>query len=226
MQRSLNVRQRLLLAALVGSVWGVTEVVLGGMMKMHGIPLRGDILTGLGIGLIALGMAISGRTLIGLVIAIFAVACKQLVLPLISLPISCRANSALAVLLAGGVLTAVTSIAGTTMRRRWHTRAVIGGAGGLGTAISFYFLGMRVAPCPYLLSFNRPGGLMAFMLREALIWAILAACLFPLGYALGLRIRHRIVLLPVRRPLLYYISTISVILACWIASAFAIASGL
>ena len=106
-----------LIILVLGSAWGFLEVVLGGAMKAASIPYKGDLLTGLGIGLMAVAAALVARPLAGMGIAGVAVAVKQLAVPLLGLSFFCKANSCLAVMLAGGALAAATAVAGRRLAK-------------------------------------------------------------------------------------------------------------
>jgi hypothetical protein len=215
-----------LIILVLGSAWGFFEVVLGGAMKAASIPYKGDLLTGLGIGLMAVAAAVLARPLAGIGIAAVAVAVKQLAVPLLGLSFFCKANSCLAVVLAGGALAAATAVAGRRLERGIWPRVAAGCAAGLAGAGAFYWLGMRLAPCPYLLSFNHAGGFASFMVAEGLIWGALGGAFFPAGYQLGLALRDRLTDLQARKPAFYYGAGLTAAALAWLASGLAIASGL
>lgn len=210
----------------LGSIWGFLEVVVGGTMRSASIPYKGDLLTGLGIGLMAVLLALRRTPAALLAIAFLAVAVKQLAVPILDLPFMCKANSCLAVALAGGALAGISAIAGGRLARRLSARVATGVSAGLAGSAGFYAIGMRLAPCNYLLSFDRPGGFVAFMLAEGLIWAALGGLFFPAGYGLGVRLKTGIYGLPARRPRLYYGGLAAIIASAWIASGIAIRAGL
>jgi hypothetical protein len=128
--------------------------------------------------------------------------------------------------LGGGAMAGSVAVAGRHLKRGVAPRAAAGFSAGLLAATSFYFIGMHVAPCRYLMSFNRPGGLAAFMLAEGLIWAAMGAFFFPVGYSVGERLEHRIASLKLHRPVAYYMGSAGLLACCWVASAIAIARGL
>ncbi|MFZ1948400.1 MAG: hypothetical protein WAW06_12695 [bacterium] len=220
-------RRDVAIAILVlGSVWGLLEVGVGGAMKSASIPYKGDILTGLGIGLMAVLLALARRPA-GLVgVAVVAVAVKQLAVPILGLSFMCKANSCLAVGLAGGALAGASAVAGARLHRSVAARVATGVAAGLVAGTAFYAIGMRVAPCQYLLSFNRQGGYVDFMAAEGLIWAALGGVFLPLGYRVGLGLNQGLVSLRARRPLLYYSVSLAIVAVAWVASGLAIAAGL
>jgi hypothetical protein len=219
-------REVLLGILLLGSIWGFLEVVLGGGMQAVGIPYKGDVLTGLGIGTMAIAFALYRRASLLIAVALVAVALKQLAVPILHLQFICKANSCLAVTLGGCALAGSVAIAGRRLERGILPRAAAGFSAGLLAGAGFYFIGMHVAPCRYLLSFNRPGGFAAFMLAEGLIWAALGAVFFPVGYRVGQRLESRLPDLRARRPAFYYLSSTVAIACCWVIGAIAIARGL
>jgi len=209
----------------IGSIWGFFEVGLGGAMKAGNIPYKGDILTGLGIGLMALGFALFRKPVMLIGIAAVAVLVRQTAIPILHLSTFCKANSCLAVMLGGGALAGSVAFAGRRIGTSKVSRVAAGLSAGLMAGIGFYFIGMRVAPCRYLMSFSRPGGFVAWMAHEGLIWAGLGAVFFPLGYLAGERVRDRVLDLRLASPNIYYAASGAVIAFCWMASAWAIASG-
>ena len=216
----------LITLVILGSIWGLLEVVGGGAMKAGNIPYKGDILTGLGIGTMAVALAMFRRPLGLLLIAAVAIGVKQLAVPILHLTTFCKANSCLAVMLGAGALAGSAALVGPRLRRGISARIATGFSAGLLASISFYFIGMRVAPCRYLMSFNRSGGFVAFMVAEGLIWAALGGVFFPVGYRVGERLREGALDLRLRRPVLYYTASALLIACCWVASAVAIAQGL
>jgi hypothetical protein len=219
-------RDMLIGVLLLGSIWGFFEVVLGGGMKAASIPYKGDLMTGLGIGTMAVAYAVYRKALPLIAIALVAVALRQLAVPILQVPFMCKTNSCLAMTLGGGALAGSVAVAGRHLRRGVAPRAAAGFSAGLLAATSFYFIGMHVAPCRYLMSFNRPGGLAAFMMAEGLIWAALGAFFFPVGYRVGEKLEHRIGALRLGRPVAFYLGSAGLTACCWIASALAIARGL
>ncbi|MGC8787755.1 MAG: hypothetical protein ACP5Q1_10060 [Anaerolineae bacterium] len=209
----------------LGSLWGFSEVVVNGLIQRAGLPFRAAILTGIGVGLIAVAVALFRKPWPLAGIPVVAILVKQLVVPILHVSVLCKANSCLAVLLEGLALAGAVAVAGHSLHKNSLARAATGGAGALLAAGTFHFLGIRLAPCQYLLSFNRPGGLLAFLAAEGVPWAIASAVLFPLGYRLGEWLEANAVPLRLRQPLAYYAAQVGLIAACWAASAAAIAAG-
>lgn len=212
--------------AVLGSLWGLSEVVLGGAMAVAKFPYRAAILTGIGMGIMGIAIGAFRRPVMLGGVALVAILCKQLVVPILHVSVMCKANSCLAVMLEGLALAGVVFLAGRRLDRGHLARVVSGASAALLAAAAFYFAGMRLAPCQYLLSFNRPGGLLAFLAAEGLPWAVFSSLLFPAGYWLGAQLRDAVLAPEARKPSLYYIASAALVAVSWIASAIAIAAGL
>lgn len=209
----------------LGSLWGLSEVVLNGAIRAAGLPYRAAILTGIGMGLMAIAVAMVRKPLPLLGMAVVTMAVKQLVVPILHVGLSCKANSCLAVSLEALALAGAVAVAGRQLDRGAVARMVGAASAALLAAGAFHYLGIRFAPCNYLLSFNRPGGLQAFYAAEGVPWAVASALLFPLGYRLGEWLRESVPALRTRQPLVYYTTNAALVLGSWAASAVAIAAG-
>jgi len=209
-----------------GSLWGFTEVVLGGAMAAAGLPYRSGVLTGLGMGIMAVAIGAFAKPAMLAGIALVAVLCKQLVVPILHVSIMCKANSCLAVLLDGFALLGAVSVFSRRLDSSYLIRTAVGALAALSAAVAFFFVGMHLAPCKYLLSFNHPGGLISFLTVEGLPWMLSSALLFPAGYWIGGRLGEVAHAWRSDRPLLYYTIATATVICCWGASAAAIAAGL
>jgi len=214
------------MALVLGSVCGLMEVVFGGLLH-HGFfqQFRSAILTGVGLGIIGFALAILGKPVIAVLIGIVAVLSKQMVVPVLGVSVMCKMNSCLAVMLEYGGFFAVAAITMNKMKKNAVLRPLTAGAGVLAGSIAYYFIGMRVAPCAYMLSFNRAGGFVSFMAAEGLIWAAFSAVLFPLGWLAGEKYREGVFALS-QRPRLFYAGASAIVIFCWIVSAAAISLGI
>ncbi len=215
----------LIIILVLGSLWGFSEMVLGSAIRAAGLPFRAGILTGIGMGLLAIALGASRRSLWLPGIALLAALCHQLAVPILHVSFMCRANSFLAVLLEGAALAGVALLVGRRLERGVPIQAASGATAALLAAGAFYFLGLRLAPCQYLLSFNRPGGLLAFMGAEGLIWAAFSALLVPVGYRIGTQLAASFRNAGQRKPTLYYLTSAVIVILCWAASALVIAAG-
>jgi len=209
----------------LGSLWGLSEVVLSSAIRAAGIPYRSGILTGVGMGIVGIAIGIFRKPLMIVGISIVAVLCKQLVVPIFHVSVMCKVNSCLAVMLEGLSLAGVVFLARHRLGRNHLAPIASGASAALTAAVAFYFLGMWVSPGRDLLSFNHPGGFIAFLTSKGLVWAVFSGILFPAGYWTGVRLRHTALSMGTKKPLLYYIISMALVVCCWIASAFAIAAG-
>lgn len=212
-----------LMILILGSLWGLFEVVLGGAMRQAKVPYASAALVGLGLGTMGIGLALVRRPASLLGIPVVAVLCKQLVVPILHVSVLCKANSCLAVLLEGAALVGAVALLGRG--RGDLQRMAVGAAAGFAGAGLFWAVGRHVAPCAYLLSFNSPAGLLRFLVVEGLLWAAFSAILFPLGYRAGELVGSYLPAARTRPALFYGIAAV-VIAGCWVASALAIAAGL
>lgn len=212
-----------LVILVLGSLWGLSEVVLSSAIRAAGLPFRAGILTGIGVGLLAVAAGAFRRPILLALVPPITILCKQLVVPILHVSVLCQANSCLAVLLEGLAVAGVVYLAGRRLGNRL-VQAASGGAAALAAAGAFHVLGTWLVPCNYLLSFSGPVGFARFMLVEGLVWAAFSAAFFPIGYAVGARLRET-VLTPARRPWLYYATSGAIVAGSWAASAWAIAAG-
>jgi hypothetical protein len=210
--------------AVLGSLWGFSEVVLSGALASVGFPYRAAVLTGVGLGLMAAGVAAYGTVGLPLAGAAVALLVKLLAVPLLGVPLSCKANGALAVLVEGLALSAGVALLGRRMRGSLMVRALGGAGSALLASVAFFPTGMRLAPCPYLASFVDAGGLLAFVRGEGLPWALASMALVPAGYWVGERLREGLLALE-RKPLAYYAWAMGTVACCWAASAVAVLQG-
>lgn len=174
---------------MLGGLWGLLELLCGHYLRVSYLPLKGAVLTGLGMGVMGLGFGIRPRAsrlpYVGLVTA-FSMELGVLVLHCSPM---CRANAMLAVSLHGLVMGSVLMLAGRGERPFWKL-GFLALFAALGSSCLFYPLGVNLAPCRYLLSYGAQGGALTFFLREGLLWGAFSAVLFPAGVSLGRALRE------------------------------------
>jgi len=192
-----------------GALWGLVEVVLGGALRFGNFPYRAALLTGIGMGAIcgvALGIFRKPVMIIG--IGITAALIKLLIVPVQNVPVTCMANSSLAVSLEAIALSAVGLIFIKTMNRSVRTQILVGASGAFVGSMLFWSIGMYVAPCKYLLSFAGSPG--RWMITESLLWIAFSAVLLPIGYLAGTKMLEKINSMVKMKPLPVYASSISI----------------
>ncbi len=190
MDKKMSPRDTVLVMLALGALAGVIEVGGGQLLRDINFPVTSGLLTGLGFFVVAIGMVITGRISAGLGIAFIAILSKQLVVPVLGMNMMCKANSSLAVAMEYGALVGVSGIFSKGLKKGNKSRMLIAGGAAAVAAVGFYFIGMRVAPCAYLLSYNSAAGFVSYMGIEGLSWALFSALLFPAGYALGMAVRE------------------------------------
>ena len=208
---------------LCGAVLGLAEIVVSSIMRNAGLPYRSAILTGLGMGLMGLALAMYGRTAAVLGVTTVAALCKAVAIPVFQPPFFCNANACIAVLLNGAALSVLAAAAGRHLRRSAILRVAAGVGAALAGVAAFYCLGVYIQPCRPLLHINVTGSLATYMGAKGLSAAVASGLLLPVGYAAGLRLRES--LLPVwRRPgLVGYPVTAAVLVSCWLLNGLLIA---
>jgi len=213
----------ILLGILVfGSIWGLSEVALGGGLGAAHFPYRSGLLTGIGMGLMGMALVIHKKPAMLIGIGLVTVLVKLLAVPILHISVMCKANSCIAVFTEAVALSLVAFLLMSEMGKSVHARMGGGAIAAIIASVGFYFIGMQAAPCQYLLSFT-PGG---FIITEGLIWAAFSAILLPLGYLAGMKLEAKTFPLLTRKTPLYYASTVATIVICWGVSAIAIMSGL
>ena len=216
-------RATLIILLALGSLWGLSEVALSDGIRTAGIPFRAAILVGVGALLAGAGLALLRRPAALLLLPVLAVGVKMLVVPVLRMSPMCIANSCVAVGLEGGALAAVALAARRAVARGHAGRIAAGAGAGLAGAVLFWLVGMRVAPCPYLLSFAGGSRLPAWLLAEALPWTLTAAAGLALGWALGARLREPLRAAGARRPALTWSAGGAVAAASWLLAAWNLA---
>ncbi len=204
-----------------GSLWGLSEIALGGALKAASFPYRSGLLTGIGMAIMAAALAVSKKPVIPIGVGAVAVLAGLLVVPVLHVSPMCKANSSLALVLESGSLTLAASLIASRTGKNVYGWMATGGSAALLASVAFYFAGTHFAPCAYLLSFS-PG---SFVVREGLVWAAFSAILVPLGYSAGERLAENRLTVVTKRSALYSGSSL-VVAACWAMSALALALGL
>jgi hypothetical protein len=224
---NLSGKKAMIVAVIVlGSLAGFIEIVLSGFLKWANFPWTSGLLVGLGLGIIAFAYAIFKKPLMAIGIGLVAVLCRQMAIPILGLSEICKMNSCVAVLLEYSALAAIASITMKKMESGRNWRVLTGASAAVVGSLAFYYIGMRVAPCNYLLSFNSGAGFLSYLYKESLNWTILSAALVPLGWFLGEKLTARVSSLSTAKPRKFYAGAYGVALACWVICAIAIASGI
>jgi len=180
----------IVMIVLFSVLWGLSETVLGNLMRMTEAPLRATVATGVGMGIMGCFLGILKKPLMLPFIALLAAASVQLSAPILHCSLMCKANANLAVILHGMMLFAMSVASVRAKGKGVFSFAAAGFAAALLSSAAFYHMGLRLAPCPYLLSFSGHGGFVHFLTREGIPWAGFSAILFPAGVLAGNRLQR------------------------------------
>lgn len=216
---------RLLLAVLVlGSIWGMSEVVLGGTLKAANFPYRAGLLTAIGMAVMAVALAGSRKPAMLVGIGVVAALVNMLVVPVLHVSVMCKANSCIAIVMEASSLGLASALLMKKMDGSVYARAGGAALAALAASAGFYFVGLHVAPCNYLLSFGSAG---SFVVKEGLTWAAFSGLLMPVGYLAGQALATMpFPSLAEKSALGYYASAAAILAITWGSSAVAIASGM
>lgn len=199
----------IVVALLLGSMWGFFEVLFKDVLAMGGRPFTSAIMTGIGVGFMALGYGLFRKARIFILISVFTILTRMIVVPVIGCSPMCRANAVVALILLGTSTTLVFGAASRITRATGATGGLWAGSAVFVSGLMFYPAGLAIAPCMYLQNFAAMGGLATFISTEVIRWSLLASLLFYPGYYAGVFLRDGMVVLKRIRPLPFYAGIIS-----------------
>lgn len=216
----------ILFAILVfGSLWGLFEIALGGALRMTDFPYRAALLTGMGMGFITgMALGIYRRPSMAFGIGIIAALTKLMVVPIQRVPVTCPANSCLAVVLEASTLGAVAFLMVKKLEGNLYYQILTGASAAIAGSMLFWVAGMHVAPCKYLLFFS--GAPVKWFLKEGLLWAAFSGILFPVGYQAGVKLREKVASIFIERPLIAWAGSIAVVVISLTLSAVLLRAGI
>jgi len=204
--------QVLITGILAGSIWGFSEVVLGAFVKSAALPLRGTIMTAIGVGILFAAFAFK-RSITTVAVAVLTTVIIKAVCAIYLGGLDSIINSSLAVTLEGLAIVIACCVGrlrpNRELQRARHS-AIPAAIGIFCAGTLFYIIGSHLAPCPYLTSLSAG----KFLLHETIPWSFFSAITAPLGYFIGIRIKdHNPEEQTITAPVL--IATA----CCWIACA-------
>lgn len=202
-------RGALFAGVVTGSVWTFSEVVVGAVVRSTVLPLRGTVLTGIGVFLVLAAFGYTRRVRTVATAVLIVVIGRPALALVISAEVSIT-NGSLAVLILGSCILAAVSITRALPSNRVRTGLVAASAV-LVSGTVFYATGTHFDPCPYLLQFTA----VTFFLRETLPWALLSAVVTPAGYRAGRSLAERRV-----EAAMSPLPAWGVVAGCWLACTF------
>ncbi len=200
----------------IGSVWGLVEMTLGGFLHAIHFPYKGAIMGGLAISFMAIFVSITGKPLLVPILGIIAASFKPFDAIILGVPFLSPyvINPAIAIVMEALAFSAVAVVLKTAIDKRLLARAGAGIlAGSLGyisyaTFASIFGLGMWPA-----LDFTAK---LQLILTNATPIAITGAIMLVAGYYVGRANVPRLSTLREAYPQLYYSGSFALVLLCWI----------
>jgi len=208
-----------------GSIWGFLEATLGGFLHLIIFPNKGAIMAGIGVTIMAAGLAIYRKPVFPLGVGIVAALFKLLDIWLFALPITSIhiINPAMAIILES---LSFSLIAVFIMNRMEKNVAVGIGAGvlaGFVTAVAWVYFAIYVMDAPsYARVVFTAGGYIA---DSGVVQAIFFGVFFPAGYLLGERLTTKATSM-LQHRVLYYATSAATVCFCWGISIVALMAGL
>jgi hypothetical protein len=208
------IRLHLPLVLMLGSVWGLSEVLLGVGLKTCAQSISGSLMTGVALFFIAASWNASRTLLIPVLVVLVASAFKLFDAVLLGLPVMHGAigNPIFAFLLEGFAFVLIVAVFRNTSWRKTSTRALLG-AGSALIAVGLFPLVRFATGVPACVYGNT-------MIPLSIMFAPLAiafsAFTVPLGFPAGERIRyafdHRELL--IRSTILRYMASPATLVMC------------
>ncbi|HOP62316.1 MAG TPA: hypothetical protein PK358_00655 [Spirochaetota bacterium] len=218
-QKKLSFQRLIILILIAGSIWGLSEVAGNSLIKHFGLPLRAAILTGIAFTVMGFMGGYLKKAQYILLILVPAILIVQMGVVLCGTPVACKTNTCVALILHAGFLSVLFHATGSGRKKTGAAKTFfLGSTAAFSSAIAFYFIGMRCAPCPYLLSFNSSAGFVSYLYAEALPWTIFAGAGFSAGYSLGNRKSESPEFLSMNLKIPEFIQGLALSLGCWIIS--------
>lgn len=216
---------RLVIGILVfGSIWGLMEATLGGLLNLVNFPNKGAILGGIGMAIMGVALAKYRRPAMLPAIGVVAASFKLLnvwllfVNPLgIAGPVAAIVSESLAM-----------GLVAVFVMRRMRSSSLVGVGAGLLTgvlaAVAWVYFAVYVVHLPVYERMG-VGSIAEYVNQIGLVQAVFYGIFLPAGYLIGEKLAA--VRLPAlsRRPV-YYASSAAVVVFCWGISALAVMAGL
>jgi len=208
-----------------GSIWGFLEATLGGFLHMIIFPNKGAIMSGIGVTIMALALAIYKKPRMPLGIGIIAASFKLLDVWIFSLPITSIhiINPAMAIIAESLAFTLVATFVMDKIAKNAFIGIGAGALVGLMSATVWVYFAIYVMNAPLYARVVFTAG--EFIANQGVVQAAFSAILLPLGYLAGEKLANITLPSLTRRPL-YYTTSAAIVCLCWGISTIAKISGL
>ena len=217
---------RIIIGILVfGSIWGLLEATLGGFLHLIIFPNKGAIMSGIGVGIMALALAVYRKPAMLPGIGVVAASFKLLDVWLFALPAASIhiVNPAMAIVFESLAFGLVAAFVMNRMAKSAFAGIGAGALVGIMSAVAWVYFAIYVMNAPaYARVVFTAGG---FITNQGVLQAAFSAVFLPLGYLVGEKLAVRTPSVLQRRPVYYAVSASTVAL-CWGMSALAMVAGL
>ena len=200
----------------IGSVWGLVEMTLGGFLHAIHFPQKGAIMGGLAISFMAIFVTITGKPSFVPILGVIAASFKPFGAIIFGVPFLSPyvINPAIAIVLEALAFSAVAVVLKTAIDRRLLARVGTGIlAGSLGYVFYAAFasiFGLGMWPT---LAFSEK---LQFILTNATPIAVMGAIMLVAGCYVGKVTVPRLLTFKELRPQLYYSTSFALVLLCWV----------
>ena len=200
----------------IGSVWGLVEMTLGGFLHAIHFPQKGAIMGGLAISFMAIFVTMTGKPSLVPLLGVIAASFKPFGAIIFGVPFLSPyvINPAIAIVLEALAFSAVAVVLKTAIDRRLLARVGTGIlAGSLGYVFYAAFasiFGLGMWPT---LAFSEK---LQFILTNATPIAVMGAIMLVAGCYVGKVTVPRLLTFKELRPQLYYSTSFALVLLCWV----------
>jgi hypothetical protein len=218
---------RILIGILVfGSIWGLLEATLGGVMHLINFPNTGAIMGGVGMIIMATALAYYRKPAMLTGIGVVAASFKLLNVWLLLIPVNVPhiINPIAAIILEAMAFSLVAIFLVKGMEKSNYTSVWAAVLAGILSASAFALVAVYITHIPV----NTRSGLDSvreFVTVNGLVQAVFAGVLAPAGYIFGRKLAA-ITPLVLKRRSIYFTASASTVLLCWGFGALAIIAGL
>lgn len=207
----------------MGSIWGMLEATLGGVLHLVYFPYTGAVMANLGFFLMGWTLALYKKTWIPFSMAVVASSFKLLDVVILAVSPFARTivNPATAIILEGLVLVGVIGITNRVYQKNFLYQSGTG-------LIAMYLSYLAFSSFFSYVLHQGPrevvsiGELAFFALKDGGIASMIALFSFPLGLWIGVAGKPKLSFVFDERKKLYYAGSVIVISLCWVVSALTI----
>ena len=200
----------------IGSVWGLVEMTLGGFLHAIHFPQKGAIMGGLAISFMAIFVTVTNKPLLLPILGVIAASFKPFDAIILGVPLLSPyvVNPAIAIVMEALAFSAVAVALKTSIDKHLFARA---GAGILAGSLGYVFyatfaslFGLGMWPT---LAFTEK---LQVIVANATPIAVVGAITLVAGYYVGRASVPRLSILREAYPQLYYSGSFALVLLCWI----------